>query len=294
MPVLYVINVNHGNSALLCTPNGNILIDAGPKNELLEFLISKNINEIDDVILSHSDADHIGGLMALIDSELIKIKNVYINSDSIKNSDLFDDLIYSLCNHSHIYLEPSITNNLNGRLDKDDVIVEILAPNKYLAVKAAGGKDRNGRHIDSNTISAVIRFIYKKDKIALFPGDIDLIGLDNLLADYTELNTQLLIFPHHGGLPGSTKIKEFVERICMASNPSVIIFSIKNNSKEFPHPEVLSNILSATKGTRMYTTNSSQSFIKFIQENNLPDCRDNVGTITIDFKIKPITLLFNN
>ena len=73
MPNLYLLDVGHGNSSVLVDTKGTVVVDAGPKTGLLDFLTSHEIHEIDVLLLSHADRDHIGGAMALLLSdEMIK------------------------------------------------------------------------------------------------------------------------------------------------------------------------------------------------------------------------------
>ena len=287
MPVFYVVNVKHGNSAVLVDKKGTIIFDSGRRTELLNFLTSKGINQIDVLLLSHADADHIGGAMALITSQKFTIKSVYVNSD-IKDTKIFNDLIYCLYADKNIILEPSITPNLNGKLNQGDVEIEVLAPNQYLAVRAAGGKDRRGRTITSNTISAVIRLKYKDRNLVLLPGDIDAIGLENLLEDGKDIDARILIFPHHGGSPGGVKVAKFVEDICNKTNSETIIFSIDDNDKDYPRFDVVDCISKNFDAIRIFTTGVSNILRDFIQKNHGRAHRTGIGTIEIDFDKNPL------
>jgi competence protein ComEC len=176
MPNFYIVNVKHGNSAVLIDTKGIVIVDAGNGSNLLEFLLSKKITVIDVLLLSHSDSDHIGGVMALLDSGIVDIKNIYINPDAIKNSEIWDSLVWTLYNcdkDNKINFQPSITPDLTGTINQGMVNIEILAPNKYLVAKGSGGNDRDKRKITTNSISAVVRLIYKENPIILLAGDID-------------------------------------------------------------------------------------------------------------------------
>ena len=121
MPTLYILDVKHGNSAVLIDDSGTIVIDAGLGSELLDFLQRNKITKIDVLILSHADQDHIGGAMSLLSSKDIEIKDVYLNTDSQKGSLSWDDLAYTLWDHHkrhQVNFEPSITPHLNGKLDE--------------------------------------------------------------------------------------------------------------------------------------------------------------------------------
>lgn len=62
---VYFIDVGQGDAELVRTSDGkNVLIDAGPPSAgsaLVSFLISHNATTLDALVLTHPDADHIGG-----------------------------------------------------------------------------------------------------------------------------------------------------------------------------------------------------------------------------------------
>lgn len=65
---LHFIDVGQGDSMLIQSPSGqNVLYDGGRKDEeVLEYLRSIGVTSLDLVIASHPDADHIGGLEAVV------------------------------------------------------------------------------------------------------------------------------------------------------------------------------------------------------------------------------------
>ena len=89
---LVILDVGHGNAAVLLDSGKVVVFDAGPGSILLEFLREQNISHIDTVLLSHADKDHIGGLSALLASGTVSIGKVRANTDSLKGSNAWDDL----------------------------------------------------------------------------------------------------------------------------------------------------------------------------------------------------------
>jgi beta-lactamase superfamily II metal-dependent hydrolase len=296
MPNFYVLDVAHGNSAVLIDTQGVIVIDAGGKKPyLLDFLTQRHITKIDVLLLSHADQDHIAGAINLLSSEEIIIEAVYVNPDSTKQSDIWDDLVYLLCEQhrkGHIYFEPSLTPHLNGQLDQGDVAIEVLAPNQYLAAKGPGGLDRQGRKLTTNSISAVIRLSHHGKPIVLLPGDIDEIGLDNLLEDTNDIQAWLVVFPHHGGKPGRENVKAFTNRFCQLVKPEIIIFSIADNTKNFPTQEVVDTIVESLDKVRLFSTRSSEVLKAYIQKTGHQSHQNGVGTVHLDFKKKPLNIDF--
>ena len=83
---LTILDVGHGNCAVIKDPQGTIIVDAGPGTALLEFLDRESINSIEVILISHADKDHLSGLLALIGTKKIKIGCVRLNTDSLKGS----------------------------------------------------------------------------------------------------------------------------------------------------------------------------------------------------------------
>jgi len=295
MPNLHILDVSHGNCSVLIDTNGVTVIDAGPGADLLDFLVERNISRIGILILSHADKDHISGAIGLLAANEIRIDRVYLNSDSIKKSILWDDLVYALFDQDKrgkLYFEPSLTPHLNGKLNQGQVEVEVLAPNKYIAAKGPGGRDRKGRKLSSNSISAVIRISHNSKSFAIFPGDLDQIGLDNLLEDVNDVLAWLAVFPHHGGRPGSQEIKSFTHLFCKVVNPEVVVFSIGNNEKNFPRKEVVETIGKISPSSRMFTTKSSKILINHIEQSGNHSHKDCVGNISFHLEKYPPDLNF--
>ncbi|UCH94694.1 MAG: MBL fold metallo-hydrolase [Candidatus Aminicenantes bacterium] len=295
MPSLHILDVSHGNCSVLIDTNGVTVIDAGPGADLLDFLVERNISRIGILLLSHADKDHISGTIGLLFASEIRIDRVYLNSDSIKKSVLWDDLVYALYDQSkggNLYFEPSLTPHLNGKLNQGQVEVEVLAPNQYIAAKGPGGKDRKGRKLNSNSISAVIRISYNGKSFAVLPGDLDQIGLDNLLEDVDDVHAWLAVFPHHGGKPGSGEMKSFTSLFCEAVSPEVVVFSIGDNEENFPRKEVVETIEKISPSFHMFTTKSSGILITHIEQSGNHSHKDCVGNISFHLEKYPPDLVF--
>jgi len=285
MPSFYVLDVGHGNSAVLIDRDGVVVIDAGPKTELLKFLLWKNITVIDVLLLSHADKDHIAGAINLLAAEEIAIRRVYVNSDSTKDSKIWDRLVLALYDADKSGLldfEPSLTPHLNGKLDQGEVAIEILAPNQYIAAKGPGSQDHQGRKLTSNSISAVIRLWFNGKPIVLLPGDIDQVGLDNLLENQVDLTAWLTVHPHHGGRAGSRNLKTYTAQFCEAVSPEIVIFSIRDNEKQFPTQEVIETIAETLDNVQMFSTRSSTALGQHINKTGSQLHQDGVGHIQLD------------
>lgn len=232
---LAILDVGHGNSAVLVDEDHVVVIDAGKKNGLIDYLKQQGITRIDTIILSHSDADHISGLIAILSSDEFDIREVRLNGDGRKDTKVWDYLAYELSVQNKkgtLKYEPSLTTNSSGDFNGPNSEIEILAPDSYLVTKGVGNTVTDGRRIQTNTMSAVIRIKINDKKVALLPGDIDALAVDYLLENQDDLEASTLVFPHHGGLAGTgVDMKVFTEKLCRVVQPRQIIFSIDRSSK---------------------------------------------------------------
>ena len=228
-PTLYILDVGHGNSAVLVDTGGIVVIDAGSQTALLEFLKQEGISHVDVVLISHADKDHIEGLVSLIESEEFTIGRVRVNTDLMKGTRLWADLLY-LLDKSHrakkLDFDVALTTKNTGEFDQGLIRIEVLAPNLQVAGMGAGGGNHKKRVFRTNTVSAVIRLSKRTKPLALFAGDIDELGLEHLLGDFPAPNAPILVYPHHGGKSGAKDEASFTRRLCEAVNPRLSSFQL--------------------------------------------------------------------
>lgn len=258
---LSIVDVGHGNCAVLVDTNGVVVIDAGPGTALLEFLEQEGIDRVDVILISHADKDHIEGLIALVSSQKFELGVIRINSDALKTSKLWNDLLFSL-NKAHVAGAVQFNTALSiadtGTLDQGDVHIEILAPNLYIAGRGPGSTDRSGRRLTSNSISAVIRLIKQGRPIATLTGDLDDVGLDNLVDNNVDCSAPILVFPHHGGKPGVADMSTFARRLVDLVKPETVVFSIRRGGKfNNPQPEIVAAVRETLPGVRVACTQLS-------------------------------------
>src|SRR5947209_11889520 len=86
LPELIVLDVGHGNCALVRDIHGTIIIDCPLGSTLMKTLRQLNIREIASVLLSHADEDHIGGVMNLLTNEDITVQHVFLNADALRKT----------------------------------------------------------------------------------------------------------------------------------------------------------------------------------------------------------------
>ena len=257
---LVILDVGHGNAAVIHENSTSVLIDAAAGSHVLEYLRRRAITELRLVVLSHSDQDHIAGLIALLGQEY-ESTPFRLNADSEKGSQLWRDLIFSL---EDARLAGSLAFDVglsSGPLPVDRFRacrLEILGPTPLLAAPGAGGKDRQERKITSNSISACIRVLYAEKPVVILTGDMDQIALDELIHASAVLTAPVLVFPHHGGLAGEGEPVEFTTKLLRSVVPDTVVFSIGRHKHDNPRPEIVSAILAANARVHVACTQLSK------------------------------------
>jgi beta-lactamase superfamily II metal-dependent hydrolase len=262
---LTVLDVGHGSAAVLTGPDATVLIDSGPGPWVLRYLQDQRINHLDGVAITHTDADHLKGLAALIDSKEFTFGTVRVNSDAAKDSALWDSVAFSLDQLSRRQkVDFQVSLAVGDPLPQvaTDVRVEVVTPSRYLASRGAGSTDRQGRPLATNSVSAVVRVFVDEKPQVLLAADIDVSGLENML-DGQDLRTPILIFPHHGGnvrvSASAQDNAEFTRRICEVVQPETVMFSLGRGRHSTPRPEIMKAIREYGADVRIACTQLSEA-----------------------------------
>lgn len=245
---LTILDVGHGNCAVLHHEHAAFVIDAGSRDTLLEFLAQREIREIDAVLISHADADHIAGLFGLLAQLEITVHAVHLNSEALRGSDLWQALRVALADarrRGGLDIQPHLST-ATLPMEAGPIQLRVLAPSPEMALSGAGGNDLQGRPLTANSMSAVVRISAYGRPEALLTGDLDSIGLDNLLSEHPEPRARVLVFPHHGGRPGRADPHTFAVQICEAVRPEVVVFSHARGAHGTPLPDIVRGVLDGT------------------------------------------------
>ena len=261
MADLTILDVGHGNCAVLRDDRGAVVIDAGPGSTLLEFLEQREITAIDAVLISHADADHVGGLLALLAQEHIVVRTVFLNTEPLRKTAAWDQLLVALTDAHRrraVKVHSQLTSTSSELLRREEVEIQVLSPSPVMALVGAGGQQPGGPQLSANAMSAVVRIVVNGIPEVLLPGDLDAVGLDYLLAECPEPRARVLVFPHHGGRPGRADPEDFAARLCTIVGADVVIFSIGRGKHATPQPEVIRGVLRAKPGAHIACTQLSE------------------------------------
>ena len=226
---VHFINVGQGDAILVKAPGGKtMLVDGGPSSsgkELVAYLKAKGVTKLDYVVATHPDADHIGGLINVLNS--FKISN-FIDSGKAHTSETYYKML-NLIDKKNIKFH--IAQNLKTYQLDPKMTMRVLHVNP----KAA----------DNNDASIVLKLTYNQNSFLLM-GDASTKIEEQISSKYNVQST-VLKAGHHGSDTSSSA--KFISRV----KPKIAILSYgKNNSYGHPHAAVkkrLSNV-----GAKTYET----------------------------------------
>jgi competence protein ComEC len=255
---LAILDVGHGNSAVIIDTGGVVVIDTGSRAGLINYLEEEGIEKVDVVLLSHADADHIGGFIGLLSSDKFDLGHVRVNGDAIKATETWESLRYEL-DHSQrageISYEPILVEDSSGQFDRGEVHIAILGPSRFLV---SGKKDSRGHTVVSNSKSAVIHLSRRGHPLALLPGDLDEIGLTELVRINASMEAPILVFPHHGGSNYKADEPGFAIRLCELVKPKIVVFSIGRGRHSTPREEIVRAIREWNSSVKVMCTQLSE------------------------------------
>lgn len=223
-PGFYItfINVGQGDGILIHGDNGTkVMVDGGStsekqvaKNCIVPYLKAEGIGTIDYSIITHTDKDHISGILEILEnnnSNRIRIKNLVMPDINMKD-DTYNELIEKakLKKINVLYIKKGDTLSL-GKTK-----IKCIYPETTTTAS------------DKNDYCTVLSVKNKTSKI-LLTGDISK-EIEEKIKDDIEENYTVLKVAHHGSNYSSSE--KFLKKV----NPKYSIISVgKNNS--YGHPE---------------------------------------------------------
>jgi beta-lactamase superfamily II metal-dependent hydrolase len=259
MSSLVVLDVGHGSSAVLAAEGSVAVMDAGPGPTLLQYLLDQNIAVVDLVLISHGDADHVAGLVAVLSSPAISVRTIYINPDATKDSDSWLELRLALgdaATRAGVSVQVGLTT-AHGPFLIGDTEIEILAPDPVTAMSAVGGTTVSGIQLTSNSMSAVFGISRDGEREVVLFGDLDRRGFDILTARGVDLKAEVVGFPHHGGRAGTNNHRKFASDLIAATGAETVLMSIGRERYQNPRPDVVLGIRDARRDAYIACTQLS-------------------------------------
>lgn len=219
-------DIGQGDAIFIQTSQKHqILIDGGPDSTILEKLTREMPyydRTIDLIILTHSEHDHIAGLIEVLKS--YKVENVLWTAvaHSAKENQKWRDLIEK--EKTNIIIAQAGQKIIIESDKQEQIYFEILWPFDSL-------EEKEMKNI--NNTSIVSRLVFKNNSF-LFTGDIFKSIEKKLIKNEIFLDSDVLKIGHHGSKTSSSL--EFIQAV----SPEIAVIQCgRNNRYGHPHKETL-------------------------------------------------------
>lgn len=223
------LDVGQGDAILIQTPSGKkMLIDGGPSNLILERLsekISFFDKDIDVLEETHPDADHITGLIPVLEN--FKVSKIII-SKAKSNTKVFEDLEKHIREEGSEVFEGEKGDEINFN---DGVVVKVLYPYSNYVVKKS----------DTNDASISVLVTYENESF-LLTGDLPSSEEQKIITNILPRNVTVYKAGHHGSKYSSG------EQLLSYIHPEYAIISAgKNNKYSHPNQETIDRLQKYSK-----------------------------------------------
>lgn len=255
---IHFIDVGQGDAIYIEFPDGKtMLIDGGDTGQtaraaLLSYLQHEEGAFIDYLMLTHTDADHVGSLDDVIDA--YPVKNFYIPnliaSDGMANEDSIDGSISTLAYFRFIervnnetYTEGGISKKSMIYFNQDILIIseESYTMTLYCPSEEYYGSITNNSSAQMKNNMSPVCVLEYGGRVIVFTGDADKEAEDRFIAQTGKpINADVLKVAHHGSEGSSNSA--FLAHI---DAEYAIISCGKDNAHKHPRQEAIDRLIDA-------------------------------------------------
>lgn len=215
---VYFLDVGQGDCTLIKNGQYTMLIDAGDNDQtvlVLQYLIHLNVEKLDYLILTHTDADHIGGADAVLTH--FPVEYVFMG-DYPKDNDTYRDVLEALDRKGLSFSTPPV----GSTYALGDADFTIVGP--------------NDRYDTPNNTSLAL-LLEKGEMTFLFTGDAEKEAESDMIESGIPLLANVYQVGHHGSVTSSTE--EFLDAV----DPQFAVISCGvDNDYGYPHEETLEKL----------------------------------------------------
>lgn len=232
---VHFIDVGQGDATLITCGGHAMLIDSGDDSKgtaIQNYLKKQNIKKLDYLILTHPDADHIGGAPVIITK--FEIDKVFV-SNYEKDTKTYQKLIQALDNKRLKYTTPDV----GAQYSLGTATITILAPNDTY---------------DNPNDASVACIIQNGNNKFLFTGDAEENAEEDILDNGINISADVYHVGHHGSRYSTSK--DFFDAV----KPSYAVISCgEGNSYGHPHAEPLNTF--RMNGVKVFRTDEEGTII---------------------------------
>jgi competence protein ComEC len=263
-------DVGQGDAALIQTPEARfVLVDGGGTIEfgkkqawqarrdpfevgedvLVPLLKKRGVHELELLVVSHQDADHIGGLSAVLEN--IPVKRIVFNG-TLKPTPQAQQLFSDALSKGVELVEVRAGDEI--KID-DDTNIQVLSPlEDDGSANIEVAKEQNER--------SVVFLLRMMQRTFMFTGDIDAPRERAILHAHQATPIDVLKVAHHGSK--SSTVQEWID----AWQPNIAVISAgRNNLYRHPHPDVLERL--EDEQVKIYRTDQQGEISIVVDEGKL-------------------------
>ena len=234
-----MFDIGQGDSLLVVSPNRQtMLIDGGNSAQdgqevILPYLQANGFDRLNVMVLTHPDADHVGGLPEVLRNLPV---DYVVSTGQVHTTQIYAEFLQEVKTARDRYGTRVIRGVAGAEIPFDDAVkIEVLGPDPA----AVNGDDLN------NT-SVVLRLTYGEVSV-LFTGDAEQVEENWMMTNKKPLSAQILKVSHHGSKTGSS------DAFLKAVGAQVGLISCGvDNRYGHPHAEVLERL--ARHRVKVYRT----------------------------------------
>ncbi len=219
--LVHFIDVGKADAIFIQNGENEILIDAGnvsSKNIVNNYIKRLNVNDIDLVVATHPDSDHIGDMPDVIDE--FDIDKFILSASPV--SQTADSYLYnSMLSKLQEKDVPIIYAKASEQLNIGEIKINILGPVK--------------QYEDTNSNSVVLQLVFRNKKF-LFTGDATEESEKDIIKSAVDLKSDVLKLGHHGSKT-STSI-DFLNAVC----PEFAVISVGKDKNNLPNQQILDRL----------------------------------------------------
>lgn len=245
--IVSFLDVGQGDAILIQSPKGQVLIDGGPGRQVLEKLGEEMPffdRKIELLIMTHPDADHINGL--------VEVLNNYQVDEVMETGVTNDNKAYS--EWQKIIQDKKIKDTIAKKGDRIDlgegIELDFMWPEDNL----------QGQKIANTNNTSIVNFLTWGETDVALTGDAETLVLDKIAQEYAAKKIEILKQPHHGSKNGISN--KFLETF----RPDVSVISVGAKNR-YGHPDQDTLDILGRLGIKIYRTDL-QGTIKAIIEKN--------------------------
>ena len=213
---VHFLDVDQGLAILVQLGEDVLVYDGGERDTssyVVAYLKDQGVTEIDYLISSHYDSDHVSGLIGCLHA--FDVENV-IGSDYVHDSNIYTSFMNAVKEEGVEIQYPAV----GTQFQMGEAVITILSPMEIVR--------------DSNSNSVAIMLSYGESDF-IFTGDADYKSEREMIENFRyDLDCEVLSVGHHGSATATSEV--FLE----VTTPDYAVISCgKDNSYGHPHKETL-------------------------------------------------------